>query len=75
MAWERSLTAFGIILILVGIAFVLIPIIIKVFPELDLERIPWFLLYVYKKDGFFFATSPVLIIIGIVYFLWIFLRR
>ncbi len=75
MALERSLTAFGVILILVGIAFVLIPIIIKLFPELDMERIPWFLLYIYKRDGFFFATSPLLIMIGVVYFFWILLRR
>ena len=64
MAWERPITVFGIVLILIGIALVLIPIIVRLIPEIDLEKIPWFLLLIYRKDGFFFATSPLLIIIG-----------
>ena len=75
MTWERSLTAFGILLILIGVALVLIPIVVKLIPEIDVKQIPWFLLYIYHKDGFFFATSPLLIIIGLLSFLWVFLRR
>ena len=75
MGWERSFTVFGVTLILMGIALVLVPIIIKLISPVDLKKIPWILLYVYRRDGFFFATSPILILIGIVYFLWALLRR
>jgi len=75
MDWEKSLVIFGVTLILMGIALILVPLIVKVFPSVNLEKIPWILFYVYRKDGFFFATSPILIIIGIVYFLWTFLRK
>jgi len=75
MAWIGPLTAFGLLLILIGIALVLIPIIVKLVPEINVEKIPWFLLYIYRKDGFIFATSPLLIIVGIGYFLLTYLRR
>jgi len=68
-------TSLGILLILIGIAFVLIPIMAKLIPEVDLEKIPWFLLYVYRRDNFVFATSPLLIIISIFYSLWTYLHR
>jgi len=75
LAWERSFTGFGIALILLGIALIIIPIIAKLMPDITLEKIPWFLLYIYHRDGFFFATSPLLIIIGMIYFLWTILHR
>jgi len=75
MDWERSFIILGVILILIGIVLVLVPLLVKVFPSVNLEKIPWILLYVYRKDGFFFATSPILIIIGIVYLLWVSLRK
>ena len=68
ISWEKSFPAFGVILILSGITLVLIPLITKLIPTVDLEKIPWILLYVYRKDGFFFVTSPVLILITAVYF-------
>ena len=40
--------------------------IIRYLPFIDSEQIPWFILYVYKKGDFVFATSPFLIIIGLV---------
>jgi hypothetical protein len=75
MTWERPFSALGVMLVLMGIVLILIPIIVKLVPEIDVEKIPWFLLYIYHKDGFFFATSPLLILIGIIYFLWAFLHR
>lgn len=75
MDWERAFIILGITLVLMGFALILVPIIVKVFPSVNLEKIPWILLYVYRKNGFFFATSPILIIIGIAYFLWAFLHR
>jgi hypothetical protein len=73
--FDEPLTSFGILLILIGIAFVLIPILTRIFPEIDLEKVPWFLLYVYRSDGFVFATSPLLITLGTAFFLWNYLHR
>lgn len=70
VGWERPFTVIGVMLILVGIALIVVPMVVKLIPALELRRIPWFLLYVYRREGFFFATSPILIIIGILYFLW-----
>ena len=75
MDWESPFTIFGLTIILIGIALICVPIVIRLIPTLDLEKIPWFLLYVYRKNGFFFATSPILIVIGIAYLLWALLNR
>ena len=42
-------------MIILGALFVALPYLSRVIP--DLERIPWFILYVYKRDGFYFATQ------------------
>lgn len=65
----KSFSSIGVIFILIGIVLILIPIIINVLPTVEEKKIPWILLYIYKSDGFFFATSPLLIIIGMIYFL------
>lgn len=70
MSWDKLFTVFGTAFILIGIALVLIPIVVRFIPEIELEKIPWILLYVHRKDNFVFATSPILIIISIVYYLW-----
>jgi hypothetical protein len=75
MDWENPFTVFGITLILVEVALLVIPIITKIIPAVDLEKIPWFLLYVYRSDGFVFITSPLLIIIGVAYLLLALLHR
>ena len=49
---------------------ILVPIIVKFIPTVDLEKVPWILLYVLRRDDFFFAISPILILIGIIYFFW-----
>ena len=64
---------FGLFFILLGLILFLIPILIKINPVLDLEKIPWLILYVYSTDNFTFATSPILIIfslISIMYFVF-----
>ena len=63
----------GWILILLGIIFVVLPYIAQVVPNID--RIPWWILWVYRSDGFYFATSPLLIFISIASLLWSLLRR
>ncbi|MEM1688925.1 MAG: hypothetical protein QXU01_02960 [Candidatus Hadarchaeales archaeon] len=57
------LSLLGIVLILLGLAFLIAPIIARYF---DVERIPSWLIYVYRSDGFYFVTSPILILISFV---------
>ena len=57
-------TSLGLVLILVGILFVALPYLSRVIPVT--ERVPWFILYVYKRDDFYFATSPLLILISLI---------
>ena len=74
MMWERVFMGFGVFLVLLGLAFIVAPLIVKHLPSISLERIPWIVLWVYRKDNFWFATSPILIIAGIVYILWMLIR-
>lgn len=68
----HPLTWLGIALILVGVAFVLLPILGKV---IDLSRIPSWLIFVYRSNGFYFVTSPLLICISALSFILYFLMR
>ncbi len=63
-SYYRPLTAMGLILILSGIILVMLPFIARHFP--NLEKLPWILIWVYRKNGFYFVTSPLLIIISII---------
>lgn len=54
-------TWMGIVLILLGGAFVLIPMLEKYF---TLEEMPSWLIYVYHRGNFYLATSPILILIS-----------
>jgi hypothetical protein len=56
-------TLLGIAFILIGIALVLIPVIGN---YVDLSRVPWWIIYVYRSDGFVFVTSPILLILSAV---------
>ena len=71
--WYRSFAWLGVMMILLGVLFVAIPYIVRYAPEI--EKLPPILLYVYRRDGFYFATSPILIIVSIVWVLVSFLRR
>ena len=75
MDWQNPFNVFGVTLILIGVALLLVPIIAKIIPAVDLEKIPWLILYVYRNDGFVFITSPLLIIVGVAYFLLALLRH
>ena len=59
------LCSLGAFFILLGVALILIPIIASS-GGLSGVKIPWIILYVYHKDGFYFATSPILIIISLI---------
>jgi hypothetical protein len=68
----EPLTWLGITLILIGTAIVLLPIIGRYF---DLSQVPSWLIYVYHSDGFYFATSPLLLLLSLVSFIVFLLRR
>ena len=55
----------GFIFLLLAIAFFLIPIVSRSGTISGL-KIPWIILYVYNKGGFYFATSPILLIISVI---------
>ncbi len=57
-------TSMGWVLILVGVLLVVLPYISRIIP--GAERLPWFILFVYRRDGFYFATSPLLILISLI---------
>ncbi|MBC7099453.1 hypothetical protein H5T52_10130 [Candidatus Bipolaricaulota bacterium] len=61
MVATNAITLLGIAFILIGIALVLIPVIGN---YLDLSKVPWWIIYVYRSDGFVFVTSPILLIIS-----------
>lgn len=54
----------GSLFLILGVLFFVMPFLLKIIPSI--ENIPWIILYVYKREGFVFVTSPILIIISIV---------
>ena len=69
----RPLVAMGWMLILVGVLLVALPYLARLAPSV--ERLPWYIVYVYRSDGFTFATSPLLILLSLMSLLWGYLRR
>jgi hypothetical protein len=69
----RPFMALGWMLILLGIIFVTLPYLARLVPSI--ERLPWFVVYIYRSDGFYFATSPLLILLSILSLIWGYLRR
>jgi len=63
-SYYRPFTLMGLILILSGIILVMLPFIARHLPSL--ERLPWIFIWVYRKNGFYFVTSPLLIILSII---------
>lgn len=64
----------GFLFIALGVAFLLLPLLGSsgVFSKV---KLPWMILYVYNNGGFYFATSPILIILSLVALLVFLLRR
>lgn len=69
----REFTALGWVLIVLGLLFVALPYVVRIMPSV--ERLPWFILWVYRRDGFYFATSPLLILLSVLSMVWSYLRR
>jgi len=73
MAAPSGFTILGIMLIVTGIILVALPLLAKYAPLL--KRLPPILIYVYRHDGFYFVTSPILIIISIISLIIFLIRR
>ena len=69
----REFTALGWFLIVLGLLFVALPYIVRMVPSV--EKLPWFILWVYRRDGFYFATSPLLILLSVLSIVWSYLKR
>jgi len=62
------LQVLSVVLMVLGVLLFAAPFILERLPSL--ENVPWILLYVYRSDGFVFATSPILLIISALSLLW-----
>ena len=71
----RPFIVVGLAFILVGLVLLFFPLIPKLGPILErLEKLPPILIYVYRRDNFYFVTSPILIIVTVAYLLWTILK-
>ena len=68
----HPLTWLGLFLILLGVALVVIPVLER---YVDLSKIPGWLVYTYKSNGFYLVTSPILILLSIISLLVFLLGR
>ncbi len=69
---SNILSVIGVMFIILGVIFLALPYLGR---YVNLERIPWIILWVYRRDGFTFATSLILLIISVVSLILAYLRR
>jgi hypothetical protein len=65
-------TLLGTAFILLGVVFIALPYLSRV---IDVDKIPWIIIWVYRRDGFTFATSPILLLVSMISLLLAFFRR
>jgi len=68
-----TFTVLGLLFILLGVLLIMIPFFSRSFPSF--EKIPPIIWWTYRSDNFYFATSPILIIISIVSLLLLVLSK
>ncbi|MFQ6085779.1 MAG: hypothetical protein ACE5OY_05910 [Candidatus Bathyarchaeia archaeon] len=52
-------TLLGVLLIVLGVVLVALPFLTRYAPSLEsLEKLPPILIWVYRRDNFYFVTSP-----------------
>ncbi len=73
METYRPLASLGWMLIILGAVLVALPALVKLVPSM--EGLPWWIIWVYRSDGFTFATSPLLIFISILSLIYNHLQR
>jgi hypothetical protein len=69
---NSQLPYLGLFLIFLGIILVFMPFLTRFLP--DFEKIPWFMIWVYKTDGFTFVTSPILLILSLISLIYYFTK-
>ncbi|MEM4310859.1 MAG: hypothetical protein QXX95_00510 [Nitrososphaerales archaeon] len=74
MSQLESFTLLGLFFIILGIALILMPFLMKIINLQNLEKIPSFIIYIYKSNGFYFVTSPILIALSLLFLLLALLR-
>jgi len=65
-----AFTILGLLLIALGLLALLIPFLLESEALRWLERMPPIIIYIYRGDGFTFVTSPILIVISVLYLLY-----
>jgi len=73
----KILAFLGLMLIFLGLTLIILTHLINYSSKISFEnlrKLPKFLIYIYEKNDLTFITSPILIIIGLGYFLWVFLK-
>lgn len=68
------LTLLGLILVIIGIALLALPLLVKAIPEISLDQLKKYhpyLLYVYEGDNFFVIVPVPLLVAGLLYFIWL----
>jgi hypothetical protein len=73
METYRPLASLGWMLIILGVVLVALPALVKLVPRM--EGLPWWIIWVYRSNGFTFATSPLLIFISILSLIYNHLQR
>lgn len=65
-------------LVIIGVSFIVIGVILMVIPFLakhitleTLKKIPWWVIWIYKRNSFYLVTSPLLIAATLVYIAYI----
>ncbi|MDP6458763.1 MAG: hypothetical protein QGF78_05515 [Candidatus Bathyarchaeota archaeon] len=59
-----SFMILGIILLISGLLLVLLPLLTHYLPYQN--QVPWFLIWGYRRNGFYFVTSPLLIVLSLI---------
>ena len=65
---QRPFLIVGFILIALGVILVLLQFVLEFAPRLErLGKLGKLVIYVYRRNNFYFITSPLLILIGLAY--------
>lgn len=69
---QRPFLIVGLILITLGVVLVLLQFFLEFVPRLErLGKLGKLVIYVYRRNNFYFITSPLLILIGLAYLIYI----
>ena len=64
----HSIQLIGVLFLILGVLFVVTPMLLHRLPSLD--TLPWILVYVYRRNGLTIVTSPLLLLVSLTSLLW-----